>query len=237
MKQKNKLFLSQVVANIPNDKPIIFWDACALVDIARIPHSTKGFTYQNLEQYEAIAHWIEEGKVISMTSDIVTSEFDTHYSREYAAMIREQNNRKNLIKGFSVFLQNVARRTRVDNAVDQLNIQNRFGSLTTRICKQTTVMRLEKEHMRFADYRTRQKIAPACKKGEYKDCYIWGTYLAVLKRLQPANLCYFITTNPKDYRQGTATTAQIAADCNSVNGHITFHIGELYSRLSRAVNP
>ena len=55
----------------------------------------------------AIAHWIEEGKVISMTSDIVTSEFDAHYSREYAAMIREQNNRKNLIKGFSVFLQNV----------------------------------------------------------------------------------------------------------------------------------
>lgn len=237
MRNKNKLWLSQVVANIPNDKPIIFWDTCALVDVARIPHSTKKFTLQNLEQYEQIAQWIEDGRVISLTSDVVSGEFDAHYSDEYAAMVAEQTKRKNQIKEFTQYLLNPAKRNKIETTVDQLNIQNRLGMLTNKICKNTTVMRHEGEYVRFADYRTRKKMAPAYNKGEYKDCYIWGTFMAVLKRLHPTNICYFITTNPRDYMQGNATTTQIVADCNSVNGNITFHIGELYSKLNHVLNP
>lgn len=152
-------------------------------------------------------------------------------------MIAEQTRRKTLVKDFSQYLLSSKRKNRIDNAVEQLNIQNRFGNLVNKICKNTTVMRLEQEHVKFADFRTRKKIAPACNKGEYKDCYIWGTYMAVLKKLHSTNVSYFITTNPRDYMQGSTTTAQIMADCSVVNGNIIFHIGKLYSELKNLINP
>ena len=94
MKNKNKLWLSQVAANIPNDRPIIFWDTCALVDVARIPHSTKKFTLQDLEQYEQIAQWIEEGRVISVTSDVVSALFRRICSNGSRADKAQESNKR-----------------------------------------------------------------------------------------------------------------------------------------------
>lgn len=239
MKRKNRIWLSQAAANLDANKPLIFWDTCALVDIIRIPHSTKNFTIQDLNKYEDIARWLEEGVIQSVTSDLVGIEFDEHYTEEYSNLLREQDKRKNAIKHFSQYITKTMKKTRIESAVDSLNIQNRFGILTKRICNQTTLMRQENAHARFADYRTRYKMAPASNKGEYKDCYIWGTYLATIKAINPNVYCAFITTNPKDYGKGSTIDQSIQNDCNTVspNAHISFFIGQIHSEIKRIVEP
>lgn len=239
MKRKNRIWLSQANANLAANKPIIFWDTCALVDIIRIPHSTKNFTIQDLQKYEDIALWLEGGLIQSVTSDLVNIEFDEHYAREYSNLLQEQEKRKDSIKNFSQYIINRVKKNKINTTIDTLNIQNRFGILTQRICRQTTLIREENIHARFADYRTRHKMAPAANKGEYKDCYIWGTYLSTIKAVNPSVYCAFITTNPKDYGKQGAIDSLIQNDCNSVspNAHITFFIGQLHAELRRIVAP
>lgn len=100
MKRKNRIWLSQANANLAANKPIIFWDTCALVDIIRIPHSTKNFTIQDLQKYEDIALWLEDGFIQSVTSDIVNIEFDEHYAREYSNLLQEQKSVRIVLKTF-----------------------------------------------------------------------------------------------------------------------------------------
>lgn len=101
------------------------------------------------------------------------------------------------------------------------------------------MIRGENQHAKFADFRTRHKMAPAANKGEYKDCYIWGTYLSIIKAVNPSVYCSFITTNPKDYRKQGIIDQSIQNDCNSVspNAHISFFIGQLHSELKKIVEP
>lgn len=239
MKRKNRIWLSQANTNLVANKPIIFWDTCALVDIIRIPHSTKNFTIQDLQKYEDIAVWLENGLIQSITSDLVNIEFDEHYTKEYSNLLTEQDRLKQNIKSFSQYIENTSKKNKIDKIINTLNIQNRFGNLTNRICRQTTLIRGENQHAKFADFRTRHKMAPAANKGEYKDCYIWGTYLSIIKAVNPSVYCSFITTNPKDYRKQGIIDQSIQNDCNSVspNAHISFFIGQLHSELKKIVEP
>ena len=54
-----KIWLSQASTNIARNKPIIFWDTCALLDILRIPLLDRPqFNPQTLQAYEQIESWI-----------------------------------------------------------------------------------------------------------------------------------------------------------------------------------
>lgn len=216
---------------------MIFWDTCALVDIIRIPHSTKNFTLATLQQYEKIAQWLEEGKIISITSDIVRTEFNEHYIDEHAKLLSEQNKRIIKIKDFTQYLPSAAKAQNINNSVDRLKVKKRLEQLTDRICKQTYIMRLESSYAKFDDYRIRKKLAPASSKGEFKDCYIWGTFLSVLKELNSTCDTYFVTTNPADYASGGRIFTQIETDCITSGGTLILHIGQLYSLLNNVINP
>lgn len=72
----NRIFLSQVSGKLVSDKPFIFWDTCALLNLVRIPlMDRKELTLTTLRSYEYLLSEIEAGHVQSIASEVVLAEF------------------------------------------------------------------------------------------------------------------------------------------------------------------
>lgn len=227
MKTGNKFHISQVSTVLPNGKPVLFWDTCALLDIIRIPIRSNLVALSN---YERIAELIEKGDILSVTSEMVLSEVNDHFLKEKQILENEQTRRKNEIIGFADYMESQKKRDRIKSAVALLNVISRLELLTTRILRRTYIVRGESKYRDSADFRLRNKIAPAARKAEYKDCYIWSSFLTFAHEY-PHTKLVFMTTNPKDYRQDKNLFPDIQRDCVRANAQCLFNIGAAYGFL------
>lgn len=233
MKTGKKMYLSQANLHIPNDKPIIFWDTCALLDIIRIP-IRDNLNMNDLECYERIADYIDNSHVISITSGLVINEFTDHYSDEHNKLIQTQTNLKNKVLNYANFMASAKKKARLTNAINLLNIEHRLNVVLMRILKKTFVLKEENIYRDFADYRLRNKMAPAARKSEYKDCYIWGTFIKLVHAINPtSNYISFMSVNTKDYTEinGRGLHNHIITDCYLPSMHVVLNIGQLYGDL------
>lgn len=236
MKTGKKIYLSQIEDEVPTDKVIVFWDTCALLDILRIP--IRGELGMNaLENYEKIAEYIENDQVVSVTSGLVIREFHDHYDEERQKMLRDQNNLKNKVTDYAGYMINERKRNRITESIRLLNVISRLESILSRILKHTLVLREEKIYRSFADYRLRNKMAPAARKSEYKDCYIWGTFLKFVHKIEPDSpYISFMTKNSKDYEvQSNTLFPLIITDCYKPTMHVDLQIGRLRGELVRVI--
>lgn len=227
MKTNNKFYISQVSTIVPAGKAVIFWDTCALLDVIRVPLRANLITLHN---YEKIADLIDSGEVVSITSEMVLSEFNDHYLNERKIMEDEQNNRKNKVVEYSDYMASTKKKDKIKAVVSTLNVITRLELLVNRILRQTYIIRGESTYRDFADFRLRNKIAPAARKAEYKDCYIWGAFLKFAHEY-PHTKLVFVTSNPKDYKQGNAVHPNISQDCVRANAQCLFNIGAAYGYL------
>ena len=203
MKVKISIWSSQIKVKLPSDKPIVFWDTCALVDIIRIPQMDREkLNIQTLENYEDIAQWIREGKVISVTSELVRTEFDKHFANELKKVDDQTKRYQAEVKTLSAYMQNTHKQNRVISAIDLLECCKRCEETANSICKNTIAIRQENIFMMAADYRVRNYEKPSGGKESYKDCYLWATFLKLVSELPITKEAFFFTSNYKDFGKG-----------------------------------
>lgn len=150
MKTGKKMYLSQVNLHIPNDKPIVFWDTCALLDILRIP-IRENLRINDLDCYERIADYIDNSHVISITSGLVVNELADHYSDVLNELLQKQTKLKDEVLKYTNLMASAKKKERLTKAINLLNIEHRLDEVIRRILKKTFVLKEENEYRNFAD--------------------------------------------------------------------------------------
>lgn len=236
MKTGKQIYLSQAQANISNTKPILFWDTCALLDILRLPIRQPLRGAELLMKYEMIAESIERGLIASVTSGLVITELTNHYNQVYNDLTRKENDAKNQMIGLADYMVSAKKKNRLIQAVNLLNIESRLQSVLRRLLKNTIILKEQNAYRNFADYRLRYGMAPAERKAEYKDCYIWGTFVTLIRNINPNTLSIFFTTNTKDYKDNSNNVYPLLVrDCYFPDTKIHFSMDELYGELHRTL--
>lgn len=228
---KGKIDLSTLPPEI-NTKPVIFWDTCALLDIIRL-----------LERYEAGKHAydnycfflekIENGEIVSMVSEMVLTEFNQHYDKEYEESVKAQNRRKMLMEE-TCKIQNDTPSTLVKDNMAAINIMPKLKELVEKIWENTWVIKdNEADFKDFAHYRLKLKLAPAHRKNEYKDCLIWGTCSIIAGRLPHSNTIFY-TTNKADYtedKENRILASLLQSDCTTNGVKFALSVGVVRRHL------
>jgi hypothetical protein len=190
------------------NKPLLFWDTCALLDFQRLPERQNSIGHYN--NYVQIFNMISNGDLLSVTSNLVFIEYQEHFQKTFdscSSVVRKTND---MIQYYAQFDNNDFSNT---NLI--LQIPNKLQGLLDKIWNDTYVIKEEKAFAKFAHYRTIHKIAPAQKKGEYKDCYIWCACLKLSELLKNETILFF-TTNAVDYfPDNNNSNLQIGTDCTT----------------------
>lgn len=218
---------------------VIFWDSCSLLDIIRLPFSTKKFNHLDFTFYQKICELIESGVIISISSAIIINELSNN-------LIKAETDYDNGVKKIQDGLRQYDEFLNVCNPpISQFSIsliskplREKLRLIYDKILENTLLINEKTEFMKFAHFRVSNKMAPAEKKGEYKDCYIWGTCIKLSERIiRPRKDLFFITSNPEDYiQEGRGFYLLIQEDCliNSID--ICLNVRTLYGKMS-AIDP
>ena len=209
------------------NKPIIFWDTCSLLDILRLPYRRDRVCFLN--NYIKIKEEIIANNIISVTSELVFLEYQDHFQEVYRECENEIGKIKSKIDYYAKFLKEDYSNTDSANTIP-LNLQN----IVDDIWNKTHVILRENSFAKFAHIRTISKLPPAHKKGEYKDCYIWGTCLQLAKCISTHNILFF-STNTTDYflDDNMQSNSQLKIDCNAHNNvKIKRNCGEIIGELN-----
>lgn len=208
---KGSFYLSSFWNKMEN-KPIIFWDTCAILDILRIADRENVNTFNN---YLYILEKIENEELISVTSELVLFEYNSNVQDIEQEFRNKQSKAKETIKKYCAFQTNECS-TQILNNIDNLDAITTFIAFSEKLWSNTYIIREQKQFQKFAHFRTKHKFAPAHKKGEYKDCYIWGTCLQLAHRKTREIPIFFFTRNSDDYcdiNDKTKLDSQILGDC------------------------
>ena len=234
IRTNSKYYLQTAINTIPQDVPFIFWDTCALLDILRIPYREHDVKTK-IEQYQKILDLIENGNLVSVTSDMVLYEFNSNHDD----ILRELNkNKDGVVENLSRYslVINSKLKKKIESIVPLTKAKDCFVllSLVRKIWKQTYIIREQDAFKRKAHTRTKLKQPPAKNKGEYKDCYIWSAFSMYANRSN-SPLKVFITTNTADYCDTSVSKSKadplLLRECSAINAEIHLNIGSLYGCL------
>ena len=229
-----KLFLSQV-KEIPTGKPIVFWDTCSLIYIISIAVRN---SFADFSHYMELLSKIENDEIISVTSSIVLDEFNDHYMEVRNKAIEDIDKLRELIKNYAS-LQEEPTKGELQNLASTINLIDILDDIESRVWRKTYVIREEDQLAKRAHYRVLHKWSPSMVKDQYKDAYIWCTFMSVAQELTGVAK-FFMTDNKEDYcetKKGTTPQSRIKSDCNNVNAQICFNIKSLNGGVYRALHP
>lgn len=236
----SKFWLSRASALIPNNKPMIFWDTCALLDIIRIPlFERQNLNIDTLYAYEGIESWIRNGRIVSVTSDLVVREFSEHVDDIINLLKLQEQKTKDDVKEQASFMSNVQLATSIVTNVNHLEIQSRVVKLVKRILGQTYILKSQLSFAHNADYRVRNYIKPSGGKESYKDCYLWSSYISLLKEISPTEPTFFFTTNPADFAENKKSLnlhPDLVSELPSPNCGCALNMAILNGRLTQYFN-
>lgn len=198
----NKFWLSQANAVINANKPLVFWDTCALLDILRIPLLEKPqFNIATLQAYEQLESWLASNRLVSITSNLVVREFSEHADNIVNMLVAQERKTKDEVKEQSQYMSDAVKSAKVSVGIDLLDIQKRVIKLVKKIWRRTYILRGQDEFALKADYRVRNYIKPSGGKESYKDCYLWICYISLLNKVNPTEPTFFFTSNPADFAE------------------------------------
>lgn len=231
-KPYKKIYLSQVPAEIPSGKPIVFWDSCSLIYIITIAVRDSFADYQF---YKEILSMIENDQIISVTSSIVWDEFNSHYAEEAAGAQDDIDKLRTLIRNYAD-IHSEPTKTELNDLANNINLFDILEDIEARVWSKTFVINEERQLADLAHYRVLHKISPSKVKDQYKDAYIWCTFMSAAM-LYPQEDKFFMTDNREDYcvsKKSTVPQQDIENDCNTAKANAVFKISSLYGALQRA---
>lgn len=229
-----KIYLSQVDSEIPQNKPIVFWDSCSLIYIISI--SVRD-SFVDFQHYKDILDWIENDEIVSVTSSIVWDEFNQHYAEEKGKAESDINRLRVLIRNYAT-LHSDPIRSQLLSLANDIELLSILEDIEARIWKKTYVINEERQLAELAHYRVLHKMSPSFVKDQYKDAYIWCTFLSVAQRIGEVKKL-FITDNREDYclsKKSSNPQQQITDDCDAVGAYICFHVDTLRNLVCCALH-
>jgi hypothetical protein len=217
------------------NKIVVFWDTCSLLDIIRLPYSTKPFNQNDLILYQRICELVENDTIISISSAIIINELSNNLNKVEKDYDDGVKRIQDGIKRYDDFL-NVCTPpiAQFSISLSSKPLKEQLRSIYDRILDKTLLINEKAEFMKFAHFRVSNKMAPAEKKGEYKDCYIWGTCIKLSERIYRRQKdLLFITSNPEDYYNAETRSLYqlIQSDCQINSIKFSLFIGALYGEI------
>lgn len=227
MKTGNRIFKKSVSTSLPANIPIIFWDTCGLLKILHIPEENRREDVIRLtEHFEWILDKIKNNEILSVTSEMVITELEQHLSEVVDKLSQNQDISRNNFLKFVELTSPDRKKTSYKNVINKISIVQRLDKIVRDIVRHTYIL---KEHLDFtknAHFRVKNKIAPAARKSEYKDCYIWSSFLHVINSIDPNTKVVFYTDNKQDYFFNNTICADIATDLHGKNSKVILKIAE-----------
>ena len=219
-------------------KPVIFWDTCSLIDIVRLPLPGRNQTVDSLEKVIEIKNKIVSKEIISISSELCITEFNNNI-KNWTNTLESEG--KNLSKTFNSFIgfinkANLGAPPIPPTDLSAYKLENLLCQIILAITSVTLFVSEDNTFATFAHFRTTNKIPPAKKKGEYKDCYVWGTCLEIRQTNSDKSYPYnFMSSNVVDYADTNKTDfvpeIQNEATINNINFFSNFKIA--YGQLKR----
>lgn len=211
-----------------NHYDIIFWDTCSLLDIIRLPYRTGSVKY--LDFYQQVFTLIKDKKVLSVASELTIAELNCNIpnvEKEY------DNYLKKLQQDFKCHEDYLIKCNKIDDplinfTLEQKELKQSLFKLFNELISNTIFLTENLKYNKFAHFRVSYHMAPAQKKGEYKDCYIWATCLELAKQSisYDTNILFF-TKNKDDFFENGNLFELIHNDCNNTSIKVVLDIGYL----------
>ena len=231
-KPKKLVSATKILRDIPNDKPIVFWDTCMLLYIISLAVRE---SFSEFDKYQKLLEWIERGQIISVTSSIVWDEFVQHYDEIKNEATNDENKLKSVLKGYgSCFEESI--KNNINNTVDLMDLVTILEDIEKRIWKQTYVIKENATLRNSAHFRVMHKISPSKKKDQYKDSLIWTTFLLLTSTLPKGLYEVYVTSNREDFcvsKKSSDPQSDIEDDCSRVNAELCVDLEKLVNLLTR----
>lgn len=211
---------------------VLFWDTCSLFDIIRLPFRTKSDRY--LDYYQQISNLIIEKNIISVASVLTITEINYNFQNveaEYDKYLRKLQNDLELHEDYLIKSNNTTQRI-LNFKLHEKGLKQYLFALFNTIIANTTFIAEKQTFNKFAHFRVSYHMAPAQRKGEYKDCYIWSTCLELSKEIVQSNSkIFFFTRNKNDFFENGQLFQLIQDDCNNSSISIKYEVGDLLGEL------
>lgn len=182
------------------NKPILFFDTCALLDILRICIPERHIAELDKHLIE-VKRLIDNNNVICFSSKLCIKEFNDHSSSIINSYESELNKIQSPVNKYLEIVNNsnIYGNLPIIN-LNTYSMKKYFSDIVIAIVNKTNFIDEDDDFKEAAHTRVIEKKSPAKNKGEYKDCYIWETFLQLIRnRASHATNAYFISSNKKDY--------------------------------------
>lgn len=217
----------------PNQKNIILWDTCSLLDILRLPYRNGDITaFQNLVQIKAL---IDSNSIHSICSSLTIAEWNEHEPRvkqeTQDSLILTSSFHKNSVD----IINSIFTSTHATTRLDDKGLVNELEHIADEILSRTHFITTD-EIANSALWRVAHKRPPASKKREFKDCAIWETALAIGSSIHGSgNKIVFFTVNTDDYIDKSRTPqvlhGNILSEATTIGVNLSLTYQDSYNNL------
>lgn len=235
-KTGNSITTVQVSIMLSQNKPLIFWDTCSLLNILELAMNKKD--KEVLEAYQNIYKLIRDKRVISVTSYYSLVEFNNNIERVEKRQNDDQTELRGNIKKFGIVAPQRWMRI-IHYVLDRVfGYDSKLESLVKSIYKHTYIIKVDVDQKNFAYNRLVNRQAPSERKPSYGDNLLWGAFLSTSLALGGTKKRLFMTSNSEDYKsKGSNEIAQIIKDEMSRNSvEVCFDIIRAYRALKDDIN-
>ncbi len=168
------------------NKPIIFWDTCSLLYFNSIVDRR---AYREYEWDLKLLDLIKSGDVYSTTSYIVYYEYNKHHTNLKNIDEERESDLKSIMQQYGKILGGQDEAD-LQKGIDTLHLSAHMESLVRLLWSNTYIIDEDVSFLQKAHNRVLAGMAPSSEKQQYKDCYIWETFLTLCDCLTNKGIAY-----------------------------------------------
>lgn len=198
---KNKISFEDFIKGVyqPAPQPILFWDTCALLDILRLPY--RNGTVDTFRMLNKIKDLIQGDHLFSVASALTIKEWNEHEEKISGDTQKSLELTDHFHSTCIAIANDVFDATYISEPISHKGLVTVFQNLAENILSKTYFLETA-EIAELALIRISDKLPPASKKNEFKDCAIWETVLKLSRDIyvfDKENHQIFFTVNTDDF--------------------------------------
>ena len=221
--------ISQKVTD--ESKPIIFWDTCSLLYFNSIIDRR---AYEEYEWDSKLLDLIRNNHVYSFTSMVVMKEFNKHHDELKGKDDACENRLKGLMSNYGDIVGSPQKED-LAKGMNALVLSDHMETLITDLWANSIVIDEDLFFAEKAHNRVLADLPPSKEKQEYKDCYIWETFLTLCDNVNQKDKVFFMTENTVDYcgKKSHIPFADITNELNRRGGQLIITKCSLYVEIAK----
>lgn len=219
------------------NKHLLFFDTCALLDIIRVPLPERKNDVNLHTHLIEVKNIIDNESIICTSSELCIREFNDNIPGIISSF-KEQIDK--IEKPLNRYIEHVnksglAGYTITKSDLKSYSLESYFSDIAEVIIDKILFIKEEETFRNLAHTRVIDKVPPALKKGEYKDCLIWETFVNLLReRKSYDKFNFFFSSNKDDYCELQNTNElhpSLVNETESYNCHFALTYTRLYHKF------